>query len=91
MARTGHRLDGVCGHLAIDGVCGDSAKCRVYRLPCHGRPRRHEADGDTGAAGMDDCERQDISGEGASLKGAGTRAEEAGEASITGWKQHIEI
>ena len=77
--------------MAIDGVCGDSAKCRVYRLPCHGRPRRHEADGDTGAAGMDDCERQDISGEGASLKGAGTRAEEAGEASITGWKQHIEI
>ena len=39
--------------MAIDGVCGDSAKCRVYRLPCHGRPHRREADGDTGAEGMD--------------------------------------
>ena len=63
----------------------------VYRLPCRGLPRRREADGDTGKAGMDDLVRQDISGEGASLKGADTRAEEAGEASITGWKQHIEI
>ena len=83
MGRAGHRLDGICGHLAIDGVCGDSAKCRVCRLPCHGRPRRHKADGDTCKASTGDFERQDISGEGASLKGADTEADEADEASIT--------
>ena len=61
-------------------------KGRVYRLPCHGRPRRREADGDPGKLGMDDFERQgrDISGEGASLKGANTRAEKAGEANVIG-------
>ena len=85
MGRAGIHLDWVCRHLAIDGMCGDSANGRVYRLPRHGRPRRHEADGDTGKAGMDiDDHAQDISGEGASLKSADTKADEADEASIIG-------
>ena len=68
--------------MAIDAAFGDSAKGSVGRLPCHGRPERREADGDTGMYDFDD-DAQDISGDGASL-GADTRADEADLASRRG-------